>query len=119
MRINPVESVLNETLTKLKSIVDVDCIVGNPIFNESGDTIIPISKASIGFVSGGGEYNSTKPKKTEEFPFAGGSGAGCTITPIGFLIIKKDKVNYINVNSDDIMSKICDVMSKVDDSFKK
>ena len=119
MKINPVENVLNETLTKLKSMLDVDCIIGNPIINESGDTIIPISKATIGFVSGGGEYNNPHKHKLEEYPFAGGSGAGCTISPIGFLIVKKDKVNYINVNGDNTVTKICDIMTKIYEIFKK
>ncbi len=115
---NRVESVLNETLTKLKSMVDIDCIVGNPILNQSGETVVPISKATVGFVSGGGEYNAYK-KKNKDFPFAGGSGAGCTITPIGFLVIKKDNVSYINVDGDNTITKICDLATKIYQTFKK
>ncbi len=114
---NRVESVLNETLSKLKSIVDVDCIIGQPVLCGNGETVIPISKATIGFVSGGGEYN--KPQKKRDFPFAGGSGAGCTITPIGFLVIKKDSVEYINANDEGTFKKIYDIANKILENIKK
>jgi len=60
----PVESVLDQTLKNLKTIVDVDCIVGEPLSYE-GCTIVPVSKISVGFVSGGGEYD-IKHKKNKK-----------------------------------------------------
>lgn len=107
----PVESVLEETMRHLKSIIDVNTVVGKPII-EDGATIIPISKVSLGFVSGGGEYSNDKKKRYEaSYPFAGGSGGGCNITPIGFLVIVKDNVQFIKVNHENNFEKVIDVVS--------
>ncbi len=106
----PVENVLEETLRNLKSIIDVDSIVGKPIV-EDGATIIPISKVSLGFVSGGGEYNDKKRKHEPSYPFAGGSGGGCNITPIGFLVVVKDNVQFIKVSHENNFEKVVDVVS--------
>ena len=104
-----VENVLEETLRHLRAIVDVECIVGQPIVKE-GATIIPISKVSIGFVSGGGEYGNVKKIKKElSYPFAGGSGGGCNLSPIGFLVVLKDKVEYVKVAEENTLEKILDI----------
>ncbi len=114
----PVEDVLEETLKNLKSIIDVDSIIGKPI-TEKDTTIIPISKVSLGFVSGGGEYNNQKKKKCEvNYPFAGGSGGGCNITPIGFLVIIKDNVRFIKVDCESNIEKVIDIASEFVKSIK-
>lgn len=111
----PVENVLEETLRNLRAIIDVDCIIGEAIVKD-GTTIIPISKVSIGFVSGGGEYNNIKKIKKElSYPFAGGSGAGCNLTPIGFLVVLKEKVEFIKINEENSLEKILSIV----DSFIK
>ena len=110
---NPVSSVLEETLSNLKSIIDIDCIVGEPI-KEGGCVIIPISKVSIGFVSGGGEYKKEKIKfKNPKYPFAGGSGAGCNISPIGFLIINNIDVKFISTEDKTGIGKVFDFADKI------
>ena len=114
----PVEKVLSETLSNLKSIIDVDSIIGKPI-EQNGVTIIPVSKVSLGYVSGGGEYNGKAKKKVEiNYPFAGGSGGGCNITPIGFLVVEKGKVQFIKVSVENSMEKIIDVASDLIKSKK-
>lgn len=114
----PVENVLSETLSNLKSIIDVDSIVGKPI-EQNGVIIIPISKVSLGFVSGGGEYDNKKKKKVEvAYPFAGGSGGGCNITPIGFLVVVKGNVQFIKVSVENNIEKIIDVASDFIKSMK-
>lgn len=107
----PVENVLEETLKNLKTIIDVNSIVGKPIL-EGESIIIPISRVSVGFVSGGGEYDNKKKKKNYiNYPFAGGSGGGCNISPIGFLVVNKDKVEFIKINTDNNFEKAIDVVS--------
>lgn len=103
----PVENVLENTLKNLKSIVDVDCIVGSPI-SQDGVCVIPISKVAVGFVSGGGEYNTKKKKII--YPFAGGSGGGCNITPIGFLVVTKSKVQFLKVEAEGHVEKVIDII---------
>ena len=116
---NPVENVLEQTLKNLRSIIDVDCIVGEPL-KYDGATIIPISKVTVGFVSGGGEYNNNKKKKHKEltYQFAGGSGGGCNLTPIGFLVVIKDKVEFLKVDCESNFEKVLDLASNVIKSFK-
>ena len=111
----PVENVLENTLKNLKSIVDIDCIVGSPIVQE-GCCIIPISKVAVGFVSGGGEYNTKKKKVV--YPFAGGSGGGCNITPIGFLVVAKDNVQFLKVETESNVEKVVDIVKDVVSKIK-
>ena len=113
----PVENVLEYTLKNL-TIIDVDCIVGEPIKKDE-TTIIPISKVSVGFVSGGGEYSGKNKKKDFlNYPFAGGSGGGCNLTPIGFLIILKDKVEFLKVDYENNIEKVIDIANNIIKSFK-
>ena len=78
---------MNRYFENLKKIVDVNTVVGEAIKTESGVTVIPISKVSMGYVSGGTDFGG---KKTPETHFAGGGGSGLTILPLGFLVIKAD-----------------------------
>ena len=85
---HPIENILQTTMSELKQIVDVNTIVGNPFVTPSGCTIIPISKVSLGFVTGGGEYDSGS-KKQEPMTrdaFAGGTASGVSITPVAFMV---------------------------------
>lgn len=114
----PVENVLEQTLKNLRSIIDVDCIVGDSITN--GEIkIIPISKVSVGFVSGGGEYDSKKKKKIPYYPFAGGSGGGCNLTPIGFLVVNKEKVEFIKISHENNFEKVIDIVDGFLKNIKK
>ena len=85
-------SLMDVTMTKMREMVDVDTVVGNPISTPDGITIIPVSKVSYGFASGGSDF-AVKEKNG----FGGGNGAGIKIDPIGFLIVKDGNVRMINV----------------------
>ena len=94
---NNIENLMSETLSKFKSMIDITTIVGTPILLDNNTTIIPISKASIGLIVGGGEIdNHTK----NNYPFAGGSGAGINITPGGFLVYSNGKWEFCNAEVD-------------------
>lgn len=114
---NKVQSVLEETLKNLKSMIDVDSVVGKPIF-QGEEVIIPISKVSVGFVSGGGEINGKRKRLGFNYPFAGGSGGGCNITPIGFLCVNKGDVTFIKVDDQNNVDKIIDVVSSIAKTIK-
>ena len=114
----PVENVLEQTLRNLRDLIDVDCIVGEPII-QSDITIIPISKVSVGFISGGGEYENIKKKKRFlSYPFAGGSGGGCNISPIGFLVVRKDKIDFIKISHENNIEKVIDIVNNFVKSCK-
>lgn len=79
------EGMIETSLENLKKIVDVNTVVGEAIKTDNGITVIPISKVSLGYVSGGTDYAS---KNNSSNNFAGGGGSGLTILPLGFLVIK-------------------------------
>ena len=83
---NKIEELIFETMENLKGMADTDTIIGNPVKTPLG-IVIPVSKVTVGFLSGGGEYGEIKYyKKDEEFPFSGGSGGIVSVKPLGFLI---------------------------------
>ncbi|MGN0670951.1 MAG: GerW family sporulation protein [Oscillospiraceae bacterium] len=81
---HPVEGVMGVSMEKIREMVDVETIIGDPITAE-GVTIIPVSKVSFGFASGGSDLPTQAAEK-----FAGGSGAGVTVKPVAFIVIKAD-----------------------------
>ena len=83
---HPIDNLMNITMDKIKEMVDVNTIVGTPITAEDGTLIIPVSKVSYGFASGGSDLPTKNEKKDL---FGGGSGAGVTIQPIAFLTVYK------------------------------
>ena len=118
MENNQIKEIVDKTLEKLKALSNSDCIIGKAIEGNNGEVVIPICKASVGFVSGGGEYSSTSIKRTKEYPFAGGSSAGCSVTPIGFLVVGKT-IEFINVGGNDVFDKIYNFAAKWCDNIKK
>lgn len=74
---HPIESLMGTSMESIREMVDVNTVVGDPVQTQDGSTIIPISKVSFGFVSGGGEYGVAR---SEDLPFAGGAGAGVSVT---------------------------------------
>lgn len=87
--------VMKTTMEKLRSMVDVNTIIGDQITTPDGTTVIPISKVSFGFASGGSDFDSKK----EGVNFGGGAGAGVTITPEAFLAVKDGNVRVIPMAS--------------------
>lgn len=95
---------LNKTsLDSIRSMLDVNTIIGEPINTANGTTIIPISKVSVAYASGGVDYNKKDAQaegKAGGLHFGGGGGTGITMSPVGFLVIGKDgNVNMLNVNN--------------------
>ena len=115
MEKTPIGDLMEVTMSKLKEMVDVNTIVGNPITTPDGITIIPVSKVSFGFASGGSDF----PAK-EKSGFGGGNGAGVKIDPIGFLVIKEGNVRMVNIappagtTVDRLVELIPDVIDRVD-----
>ena len=75
--------ILESTIEKVKDLVNVSTIIGEPMKVDGGVTIIPVSKVTYGFASGGSDF----PSKSNKDIFGGGGGAGVTILPVAFLVI--------------------------------
>ena len=117
----PIDNMLDKTMQKIKEMVDINTIIGAPI-KVDDTTIIPISKVTYGFASGGSEFS---PKKTEENPlFGGGSGAGVTISPVAFLSVTNGIVSILRVEpSNSSVDRVIDMLpgtiDKISSTFKK
>ena len=112
---------MNTSMEKIRDLVDVNTIIGDPISSPDGSTIIPISKVSFGFVSGGSDIPSSVPKDV----FAGGAGAGVSIKPQAFIFISRDgdaKILEIGGKQspiDGIIDNAPALLNKVKDLFGK
>lgn len=80
MEKHPIESLMGTSMESIREMVDVNTVVGEPVQTQDGSTVIPISKVSFGFVAGGGEYAMANKQPVEDMPFAGGAGAGVSVT---------------------------------------
>lgn len=96
---HPIESIMTSTMDSIRDMVDVNTVIGDPVQTDDGSTVIPVSRVSFGFVSGGGEYgiaNAKQPAPPEgQLPFAGGASAGVTIQPMGFLVVNEKQVRLL------------------------
>ena len=118
---HPIGSLMDTTMNKIKEMIDVNTIIGEPITAPDGTLIIPVSKVSYGFASGGSDLPTKKENKD---CFGGGSGAGVTIQPVAFLSVYKGNVKLIPIEkfdgaSDRIVGMIPDMIDKVKEVFKK
>ena len=88
---------LIHAMNSLRDMIDVNTVIGEPVVTGSGGTVIPVSKVSFGFATGGGDYDGKKEDSLarENLPFAGGSGAGVSVQPVGFLVITMDGVRLL------------------------
>ena len=118
---SPLNDLMRSTLEKIREMVDTHTIVGQPITTPDGVTLIPISKVSFGFGSGGGDYGKTAPKEN----FGGASAAGVKIDPVAFLIIKDGTTRVLPVavppvsTMDRVVEMVPDIMDKVEKYFDK
>ena len=94
MKETPVNRIMESTLEKMREMVDVSTIIGEPM--TTGDTtLIPVSKVSYGFTSGGTDL----PSKQGNELFGGAGGGGISITPVAFIVIQNGKVRMMQINN--------------------
>ncbi len=122
MNEHPIEGMMNTTMENIKQMVDVNTIIGDPITSPDGTVIIPVSKVSYGFVSGGSEFPTKNPEKPDLF--GGGSGAGITINPVAFITIKDGESKLLQINpysntADRVVDLVPDAIDKITGLFKK
>ncbi len=98
MNEHPLNDLIGTALTNIKTMVDVNTIVGDPVETAGGTVIIPVSRVGFGFAAGGSDIPHKAPSDSKT-SFGGGTGAGVSVSPIGFLVINGDTVRLIPVNS--------------------
>ncbi len=109
-------NMLETTIEKVRSMVDANSVVGEPIV--AGDvTMIPVSRISIGLGGGGSDFTTKTPN--QEPPFGGGMGAGVKVTPIAFIVIRGDSVRMLpvaaapNTTADRVVEMVPDVIDQI------
>lgn len=115
-----INTFLGVSIDKIKQMVDVNTVVGDPITLPDGITIVPVSRMSYGFAAGGSDV----PNKSDRDIFGGGTGAGVNVTPVAFLVIRNGELKMLPVNAkpssiDRAVSMVPDMVDKVTGLFKK
>lgn len=108
---------MEKTAEQLTGLIDVNTVIGKPLFSASGAQIIPFTKVTMGYLSGGGEYGEVKAIKEDEcFPFAGGAGTVINLKPAGFLIDDGKKCRIVKV-TDDPLDGLIEKVSELINSY--
>ncbi|MDO4743397.1 MAG: GerW family sporulation protein [bacterium] len=116
---NSIKGIMETTIEKLRSMVNSQTIIGDPIVSND-ITIIPVSKVSFGLATGGSDF----PSKSSNKMFGGGGGAGVSITPVAFLVVKGENVKLVQIDNDSntidkAIELVPEMFDKVKDLFKK
>lgn len=89
-------------------MIDVNTSIGKPYVTENNETIIPVSKITLGVLAGGGEYGEMEKKNNDE-NLAGGLGTCASLNPIGFLVITDCEIKFIKTSCDSVPDKFLDI----------
>ena len=121
---HPISDLMTETMSKIKEMVDVNTIIGNPIVAADGTTVIPVSKGSFGFGAGGSEFASKHAASGSPLAFGGGSGAGVSVTPVAFLVVSNGNVRTVQLVEkvsavDNVIASLPELVDKVAALIKK
>ena len=96
---HPASELMETVMGKIKEMTDISTVIGEPIVTADGITIIPVSKVSFGFASGGSDFTGKNQQAGQQNPFGGGSGAGVKIVPSVFIVVKDGNVRLLNVEA--------------------
>lgn len=116
---HPIESLMSTSMESIREMVDVNTVVGDPVKTQDGSTIIPISRVSFGFVAGGGEYaGGFAQPQADSLPFAGGSGAGVSVNPMGFLVCSQSGVRLLSASCATPIERIVEMIPQALDGIR-
>lgn len=115
---HPIQGLMKTAMEAIKDMVDVNTIVGDAVETPDGNVIVPISRVSFGFMAGGSEYepgggpakrSGTAQNGPTGLAFGGGSGAGVSIHPVGFLIVGQGAVRLLPVDGRAVLDRLIDL----------
>ncbi|MBE7065654.1 MAG: sporulation protein YtfJ [Ruminococcaceae bacterium] len=130
---HPINNIMDTAMVNIKEMINVDTIIGNPVDTPDGSVIIPVSKVSFGLAAGGAEYggdvdfsqqrSDDKVIAPVKYPFAGGSGAGVSISPTAFIVSNSQGVQLMQISEcsavENLVNMVPDVMNKVNELIIK
>ena len=115
-----INNLINETMTNMKGLTNNSTIFGEATILPDGTTVIPVSKTTVGFVIGGGEYADLSGRRVGlHYPMAGGSGGGVSITPVGFLVSTPTEIKFISSANAALMETLIEKISKIASFLKE
>lgn len=117
---HPIENLMKNTLENIKDMIDVNKIIGDAVYTQDGTTIIPISKVGFGFAAGGSDFNlhNDACENNKYNPFGGGAGAGISVKPVAFLVVREDTVRLLPIDHNNSYEKIIDSIPQLVETFK-
>lgn len=119
---HPIGELMQTAMASIKDMVDVNTVIGDPVSTAGGATIIPISKVSFGYVTAGGDLTDREqPRRVTEpvdFPFAGGSGAGVSVQPVGFLVVQEGSVRMLPATCQTVADRVVELIPTVMEDVK-
>ena len=110
---NKIKQIVDSAVGNLRQAAEANLMIGSPVITPDGSTILPVSQVALGFFAGGGEYGGSKHCKAYDDRFAGGSGGGATLTPLGFLVLTKDSVHLIRTQENSPAEKLADLAKDI------
>ncbi|WP_238882695.1 GerW family sporulation protein [Clostridium sp. YIM B02551] len=118
---HPIENLMRCTMENLIQMIDVNTVIGDTVQTNDGSFIIPISKVSFGFASGGSEFGAEKTNKAtnSDFPFGGGSGAGVSVKPVAFLVLRDNSIRLLPVDVNNTYDRIVDTIPQIIEIIKE
>ena len=116
---HPIEGLMKTAMQSIKEMVDVNTVVGDAVETNDGSGSIPISQVACGFAAGGGEYETQGGQQQNEKPFAGGSGAGVSVKPIGFLVVRSNDVRLLSTSGNHIAERALDLLPKLSTKYSR
>lgn len=125
MKEHPIGDMMETVMGKIREMVDVSAVVGDPIKTPDGITIIPVSKLSFGFASGGSDFTGKHQQAGQDSPFGGGAGVGVKIIPVAFMVVKDGNVRLMTIEPpatttlDRIVESAPELIDKVKELIKK
>lgn len=112
---------MKTAMETLKDMVDVNTVIGDPVETQDGTVIVPVSRVAFGFAAGGSEFDTNPAGPAEgmaDLPFGGGSGAGVSVQPVGFLVVSSDQIRMLPVDGGQPINKIIDMAPQFIDKLK-
>lgn len=121
----PIQATMETTLQKIRDMVDVDTVIGKPMSLDANRTIVPFSKVSFGFLSGGGELTNDALKtgatsdENSELNFIGGGASGVTIKPLGFIVSDESGIKLLSTDYDSPIDRAIDSIPRLIEEIKR
>lgn len=119
---HPIGELMQTAMASIKDMVDVNTVVGQPVQAGTDATVIPISRVSFGYVTAGGDLSAQDKRsfaaQEADFPFAGGSGAGVSVQPVGFLVVNGDSVRMLPATCQSVADRMVELIPTVMEDVK-